>query len=473
MWKRGLVSKTVATFTIIVGVTLIFIAAILSIWFESYYFDQRKIQLDEQSELIASKVERYLSSQASEYTKSQLQDTMMLVGSYVNADVMLIDNYGIAYAVSNTKYNQYQFKGFLDKELEILRWGRTIEKRGEFNQITKEKAYMYVRPVFINSIFKGGIVMYTPMAKIREPLDKVYRIIWVSCILAVITSSFIIYYSTKKMIIDPLAQINYAARKISKGEVERRVYLKSEDEISELAEAFNSMADSLQKVENVRREFISNVSHELRSPITSIKGFIGGILDGVIPKDKENYYLSIAYEEIQRLTRLVNDLLDLSAIEAGKFSLRVTEIDINEIIRLCVIKFETKINMKMLKVDVVLQDEHLYVQGDRDRLVQVVTNLLDNAIKYVNDSGHIKINTKTKGDKVLVSVYNDGPCISEEDLKHIWDRFYKSDKSRTSKMSTGLGLPIVMNILTQLGEDVWVENKEKEGVTFYFTLKKI
>jgi signal transduction histidine kinase len=111
--------------------------------------------------------------------------------------------------------------------------------------------------------------------------------------------------------------------------------------------------------------------------------------------------------------------------------------------------------------------------GDRDRLIQVMTNLLDNALKYVNEGGIININTRTRGEKVFVSVFNNGPSIAKEDLPHIWDRFYKADKSRTSKISTGLGLPIVRNILTQHGEDIWVENKEGEGVTFTFTLKRI
>jgi len=290
----------------------------------------------------------------------------------------------------------------------------------------------------------------------------------------VITTSIIIYYFSQKIIIKPLSKINSVARKISKGEVEKRVIIDSNDEIGELAESFNTMADSLEKVEKNRRDFMSNVSHELRSPITSIKGFIGGILDGVIPKDKENHYLQIAYDEVQRLTRLVNDLLDLAAMESGKFSLRVTEIDINEIIKLCIIKFEPKINDKKLKVDVLLQDEHLYVEGDRDRLIQVLTNLIDNSIKYVPDGGNIKLSTKIKGDKLLVSVFNDGPNIEENELRRIWDRFYKSDKARTSKISTGLGLPIARNILSQLGEDIWVENKAKDqGVTFIFTLTRV
>jgi signal transduction histidine kinase len=291
-------------------------------------------------------------------------------------------------------------------------------------------------------------------------------------LLAIAASCFVIYFISQKIIIKPLKQITNAAQKISKGQVDKRAEVHSGDEMGELADAFNSMADSLEQVEKNRRDFISNVSHEIRSPITSIKGFVGGILDGVVPKEKENYYLSLTYEETQRLTRLVNDLLDLSAIEAGQFRLRIEELDINEIIRIAVIKFETKIKSRRLDVDVCLQDDSLFVAGDKDRIIQVVTNLLDNSIKYVNDGGNIRVSTRTKGQKAFISVYNDGPGLKEEDLKHIWDRFYKGDKSRTSKTSTGLGLSIVRSILTQLGEDIWVENKEN-GVEFTFTLKKL
>jgi signal transduction histidine kinase len=124
-------------------------------------------------------------------------------------------------------------------------------------------------------------------------------------------------------------------------------------------------------------------------------------------------------------------------------------------------------------VDVLLENDKLYVAADKDKITQVVTNLIDNAVKYVNDEGNIKIFTKIKGEKVFVSIYNNGSSISEYDMKHMWDRFYKSDKSRTSKISTGLGLPIVRSILTQLGEDIWVENKKPNGVMFTFTLKRI
>ncbi len=468
--KKGLFSKLVATFAAIIAVSFIMTAAFLSYWFESYYFEQRKGQLTAECGYIAVDAVKYLDGNVS---KEGIDEKIAYLGNYLSADIWLVDNYGYVYAVSSSEHKKLIATQVLTNDLEDLRLGHTIEKRGIYGDIFKVPVHTFDIPIFSRGVFKGAIMMHTSVTKLKSTLIRVYEIIWISALFAIVISCIVIYYFSQKIIVKPLAQINYVADKISKGEVDKRVSIKSKDEIGVLAESFNSMADSLEEVEKNRREFISNVSHEIRSPITSIKGFIGGILDGVIPKEKEKYYLSIAYEETQRLTRLVNDLLDLSAIEAGQFKLRIEEIDINEIIRLCVIKFEQKIKEKSLKVDVLMQDDNLYVAADRDRINQVVTNLIDNAIKYVRKGGNVKISTKLKGDKALISVFNDGPTIPENDLKYIWNRFYKGDKSRTSKLSTGLGLPIVRSILTQLGEDIWIENKESQGVMFTFTLKRI
>ncbi|MCT8977496.1 cell wall metabolism sensor histidine kinase WalK [Clostridium sp. CX1] len=468
--KKGLFSKLVATFAVIIAVSFIITAAFLSYWFESYYFEQRKGQLETESQFISTAAEQYLQGNVS---PDKINETLTYIGNYLSTYIWLVDNYGYVYAVSDSEHKTLIGTQIITKELEELRLGHTVEKREVYQNIFKGPVHTFEIPIFSKGIFKGSMLLHTSISELREPLKRVYEIIWMSAILAIVVSCVVIYYLSQRIIIKPLEQINYVADKISKGEVDKRVSIESKDEIGTLARSFNSMADSLEAVEKNRREFISNVSHEIRSPITSIKGFIGGILDGVIPKEKENYYLSVTYGEIQRLTRLVNDLLDLSAIEAGQFRLRIEELDINEIIRLSVIKFETKIREKGLKVDVLMQDDELYVAADKDRITQVVTNLIDNAIKYVGEGGTVRISTKTKGDKALVSVFNDGPSISKEDLKHIWDRFYKADKSRTTKLSTGLGLSIVRSILTQLGEDVWIENKEPQGVKFVFTLKRI
>lgn len=472
--KNSLVSKMIITFTTIIAVSFIIMASFLSIWFEGYYFEERKSLLDKQGKTIATSAMIYVDEQQ-ESALNKLKSDLSFAQSTLGADIVLTDAMGYVYQVSSDDYKNLMFTNLNIKEMDELRAGRSVEKKGKFDEPFNSPCYIYVKPIFVADTFRGVIFMHTPLDQIKSPLNKVYTIIWMCAILAIVFSTIIIYYFAQRILINPLSKINIAARKIAKGEVERRAYINSNDEIGELAESFNIMADSLEQVEKNRREFMSNVSHELRSPITSIKGFIGGVIDGVVPKGKETYYLNIAYDEIQRLARLVNDLLDLASMESGKFSLRIIELDIIEIVKICVIKFEQRINEKKLKVDVTFPEDHIYVAGDRDRMIQVVTNLLDNSLKYAKDNGTIKLTIKDKGDKIQVSIYNDGPPISDEDIAHIWDRFYKGDKSRTSKVSTGLGLPIVRNILTQLGEDIWVENNKRdkeEGVIFTFTLTK-
>lgn len=471
MRKRGLAFKTVVVYTLISAVCITTMCSILFIRFKNHYFNQRKSQMN----MMVEGIRKWMLEEA-DYASpsylSKLKDRIELISDSMEEDMLFVNRIGLVHIVSDEKYNELLYRNFVSEDYEKLTSGKSIEKTMSNNGIFSEKMYVYIVPIIDSDEFRGAIVTFTPIDEIEKPIRSIGFFMWITAVGMIGATAFILYKATTRMVVRPLADINKAAQKIAKGEVERRAHVSSGDEIGELAVSFNTMADSLEKVERDRRTFISNVSHELRTPITSIKGFIGGVLDGVIPKEKENDYLSIAYEEIQRLARLVNDLLDLSVFDAGKFKLDIRQIDINEIIRLCVIKAEARINQKELSVDVTLQDEHLYAYADRDRIIQVVTNLIDNAIKYVNDKGKIRVVTKTKGDKVLVSIFNSGPKIPEEDKKHIWERFYKSDKSRTSKLSTGLGLPIVRNILTQHGEDVWVENGEKEGVTFYFTLRK-
>lgn len=473
--KNGLFSKMISTYTVIISLSFVITSAFLSFWFQNYYLNERRNQIKTESQIVVRDVAvQYLEGNASQQrTNDMLRDISEYLSSDIKADMFLLDMYGYAYAVSNTNYENLIGKQIIKSDLKDIRIGETIEKTNVYNKDFGKPVHSYEIPITYNGTFEGIIMINTSTTDIKSPLKRVYIIIWISAILAIIVACIVTYYFSQKIMIKPLGEINDVARKIAKGEVEKRVNIKSDDEIGELAESFNFMADSMEKFENNRREFISNVSHEIRSPITSIKGFIGGILDGIIPKDKERYYLSLTYDEINRLTRLVNDLLDLSAIEAGHLKLNIVKLNINEMIKNTVIKFETKINDKKLSVDVRLINEDLYVLGDEDRISQVLTNLIDNAVKYVYEEGKIRISTKVRGQKAYISIYNNGPQINDEDFKHIWDRFYKSDKSRTTKMSTGLGLPIVRSILTQHGEDIHVENRREGGVEFTFSLKTI
>ena len=459
MKRKGLVYKLIITFSGILALILITLALVLSLWFKNYFFRQKIQELDRQSKVISDSVLSYLNGKENS-KQNELKDCISFVGNSMDVDILITDNIGYVYEVSSDKFieNKYTNIGVSQKNMDKLKSGLAIEHGGR--EIMKTSPHTYLKPIFQDSYFRGIIVMITSEQSIRSGLKHVYEIVWLSAIVAVIVAAIIIYYFAKKIIINPLNEINIAARRLARGDVGKRVNITSNDEIGELAHSFNVMAESIEESDKNRRDFISNVSHELRSPITSIKGFVAGILDGVIPKDKENYYLNIVYDEIRRLSRLVIDLLDISAMEEGKFKLNMVEFDINILIKQCIAKFDGKIRNKGVNVEVTFGREHEFVYADRDRLIQVLTNIIDNAMKYSNDNGNIKITTNDKGSKVYVSVFNNGPLLKDEELARIWDRFYKSDKARTNKDSTGLG------------EDIWVNN-EQDGVRFTFTISKI
>ena len=464
MRKKSLVPKLIATLSLTVIITFVIMGGALSYLLQINYFQEKRAELDKGSEIIEQILDAYVNKSESE---SELTVALNLIANSLETDILLVDNLGYVYAVSNLELSDLKFKKLENFAIEEIKGKDKLE-------VKLNNRYIYLKQIYDEDYFMGSIIFITPLNLIYSSIQKIYSIIWISVGICVIVLSLILYYLCRKIIIKPLETINNAARKLANGDIGNRVEIINNDEIGELAESFNTMAISLEESELNRREFISNISHELRSPITSVKGFITAILDGVIPKDKEDYYLRIANDEILRLTRLINDLLDLSTMQAGKLNFIFTELDINHLIKVTVIKMQQKVLEKNIKVEVLLEGEALYVKADNDKIIQVVTNLLDNAVKYCNEDGQIKIISKSKGDKVLITISNNGPSICEEDLKYIWDRFYKADKSRTNKTSTGLGLSIARNIIVQHGEEIWVENWENGiGVTFGFTLPRI
>lgn len=464
--KRGsLLLKLIITFIVILTIVLVSLAWILSIWFRITYFAEKRTQFEQDGEYISKVIKAY-DTEKNKVELDKMQDIIDMSSVEANTDIIVLDRFENIYVYSKVGegINSGQKVDISDKDMSLLNSGKPVEYINDH--------YTYIYPVIEKNEFQGYIVMTAPLSTINKQLHRIYMIVWASALGAMVFASLVLSLVSKKILINPLGEINNAAKRFASGEVDKRVYVESQDEIGELAESFNIMAESLEKVENNRRDFISNVSHELRSPITSIKGFIAGIIDGVIPKDKERYYLDIVYSEIKRLTRLINDLLDLSAIESGKLKFDMKKVNINELIRLCVINNEQSIKEKQITLQIKLQNENCYVKADEDKTMQVVTNLLDNAIKYCGNKGLIRISTYHKGSKVFVQIYNDGPKITDDEIRNIWTRFYKSDKSRTNKVSSGLGLPIVRMIIMQQGEDVWVKNNQDVGVTFTFSLIK-
>ena len=262
-----------------------------------------------------------------------------------------------------------------------------------------------------------------------------------------------------------------AARRFGRGDLSVRVDASSEDEIGELGEAFNSMADSLEKSEQRRREFIANVSHELKTPMTTIAGYADGILDGTIPPESEKKYLQTISSETKRLSRLVRSMLELSRIQAGnREDLLSQSFDISEVLRRTLVNFIDKIEERGLDVDFQVPEEPIVVMGNADAITQVVYNLFDNAVKFSRNGTELGVSLWKDDAKAYVSVRNHGSTIPEAEIPLLFERFHKSDRSRSQdRDGVGLGLYIVKTILNNHGEDIAVTSRQ--GVTdFVFTL---
>jgi signal transduction histidine kinase len=318
----------------------------------------------------------------------------------------------------------------------------------------------------------AAIYLNTPITQVNKARATVFRFFIIAVIVSALISIVLVYIFSLR-ITKPLKQISNAAKVIAGGEFSRRLSIDTEDEIGELAKAFNQMVAALQNLEEMRRGFIANVSHELRTPMTSISGFIEGILDGTIPPEKQKDYLEIVKEEVMRLNRLVNELLDLARMEAGEIHIVTKDFNINELIRRCIIKLESLIMEKNLEIVANFEEEDVFVRADIDAIERVILNLIHNAVKFTPEEGIICLSTSIQKDNVLISVADNGIGMEKEELDMIWDRFYKSDKSRSrDKLGTGLGLAIVKNLINEHGQDVWAESEAGRGTTFYFTLKR-
>ena len=290
-------------------------------------------------------------------------------------------------------------------------------------------------------------------------------IIAITLVLTLIISWFL-----SDMLTRPLKGLVSAAKKFGHGEFDVRVSENNNcDEIDELAVSFNNMATSLQQQEELSRGFVTNVSHELKTPMTSIRGFVDGMLDGTIPQERHPQYLRIISEEVDRLSRLVMRMLDAAKIQAGELIITPAPFDLTEMAARVLISFEKQINDKKLEMDVDLQDS-LIVNGDSDHIYRVVYNLVDNAVKFVNEGGTLTIRAEVEGTMSLFSIRNTGSEIPAEDLPHVFDRFYKVDRSRSrDRTGAGLGLYIVKSIVNLHGGDISVRSANGE-TEFAFTV---
>ncbi len=350
--------------------------------------------------------------------------------------------------------------------------GETVVQNGEIDFFGAEMLTVAV-PIKNNdsTVPVGVVFMHTRTKSMMDVIGQMYQHIAWSALVAILIASVMILFMSLR-ISRPLVQMNEIARLIARGKFDRRAEVSSRDEIGQLAATFNDMAAQLKIQEDMRSGFVANVSHELRSPMTSIHGFAQGMLDGTIPQEEHDKYLQVIVGETRRLNKLIRELLDLSQIDSGNFPLNRQAFDINELIRRVLIRFEDKIEEKNQEIEVEFRQDRAMVLADPDRIEQVVINLVDNAIKFTEPGGSIRLWTHSAVDKMLIGVGDTGPGIPEEDQPYVWERFYKVDKAHTGRKGTGLGLSIVKKIIDQHGERITLQSKPGNGSVFLFTLEK-
>ena len=369
-----------------------------------------------------------------------------------DAEALLCDTDGVIRICSCEKFSCDHIGQTVDPVLlaEIQKDGSWYEETS-LSSIYDEPRYLAGQTLLASDGEQIGYVLVSaPMAQTKNFMLRSSTLFFYVAI-AVLIVSMLAASFLSRMQVRPLGQMADAARRFGRGELSVRVEEspKNTSEINDLARAFNTMVDSLESSERRRQEFVANVSHELKTPMTTIGGYIDGMLDGTIPPEKQQHYMQIVSGEVRRLSRLVRNMLDISRLQAmGVEESRMTRFDLGELMSDVIITFEQKINGKGLNVDVELPDRPVWVKAERDGITQVVYNLLDNAIKFCPQGGKLGLFLALEGGKAKVTVQNSGPTIDPNELPLLFDRFHKADKSRSAdREGWGLGLYIAKTIV--------------------------
>ena len=339
------------------------------------------------------------------------------------------------------------------------------------NGALAEKHFVYATAVKIDGQTAAYVVGMQPIRESLQPyVLAVLKMFGFSALITLIAALIAVYFMTYEMT-KPLRQMSEATKRYAEGDFSMRVHVNGHNEMADLANAFNKMARDLATLESSRRSFVANVSHELKTPMTTIGGFIDGILDGTIAEDKQKHYLQIVSDEVKRLSRLVVSMLNLSKIEAGELTLKRADFDICEMIFHTILGFEQIIEQREFEIAGLDKMEPTVISGDKDMLTQVVYNLIDNAVKFTPQGGEIRFDVVKDEKNVYVTIRNTGKGIPPEELGHIFERFYKVDKSRSFDVKgAGLGLYLVKSIVEMHGGAVKADSVPDEYTEFSFRL---
>ncbi len=490
--RKNLFTKYFLAFMCIFLVGFCILGFVLTVIVNGYSLKEKTTLLTENTQSLADSISQNMivNNMNSEYSydKEAICENLNMVSGCIDADVFVCDSGGsVIMCKDKTGVDAFRTgtlvcKNHLnltigDKQVQRVYEGASISKT-TINDVVYYvvgspivASYDYSKGFSGNGQIIGSVFAITP-AGTMDVTTLIARVCAIVTALCLIAAGILIWVLTKRMV-TPLQQMSLAAKKFAVGDFSYRVNIKTNDELSDLGYAFNEMADALDKLESSRRSFVANVSHELKTPMTSIAGFIDGILDGTIPKEKEAYYLKIVSDEVRRLSRLVVAMLNMSKIESGDFQMKPKPYNITDQIIHILLTFEQKIDKKNIEIRGLDNIETHHVVADPDMIYQVIYNLFDNAVKFTNPDGYIEINVVDIGDFIQCSIKNSGEGIDSAELGRIFERFYKVDKSRSlDAKGAGLGLYIVKTMVEMHGGRIFARSDSQSEAEFVFTLPK-
>ena len=488
-------AKYLTAFVIILLISFIVLSSIITTTVREYVTETKEKSVVNAASVLAVEMEHVPVDDFSGYILNQYnQDipgilkTVGIISKYEEIKVMLTDDNGKVLLTTLFTKNEDGYE-------KPLIWAETTKNLGTFNFDAFEKKsdangeyllyqggienvgngeyQICAREIVHGEKTIGYAVSLISLNKEDAMLSAVRKTIINSSFWVMLAAVVALYLITER-VINPLKSITKATKRFAKGDFSTRVVICGHDEIAELGESFNQMAESLDNLEKMRNSFLANVSHDLRTPMTTIAGFIDGINSGAIPPEKHEYYLGVISAEVHRLSRLVSQLLDVSRLESGDRKFTFEAFDVAEMARIILISFEQKIDDKKLDVEFFAESDEMYAYADKDAIHQVLYNLCHNAIKFSHHGGMFRIRlVRGENKKIKISVFDEGEIISQEDGAMVFDRFYKSDKSRgLDKTGVGLGLYISKTIIDAHEEQISVESREGFGTEFSFTLKE-
>ena len=392
------------------------------------------------------------------------------VNIYLEADLWLTDTDGnvlLSVSSSGTGMVPKQIQDFDPAEA-----GGEQYLTGDYHGYYSDEVLTMIVPVTEGFSTKGYLLVHKPLSYFEEQQHSIMVCVYITLIVIYVLS-FMILLGIHLFIYLPLRKITEAAKQYASGNLDYEIPVNSQDEIGYLSASLNYMSTHLKDMEDYQKKFVANVSHDFRSPLTSIKGYIEAIADGTIPVELQGKYLNIILFETERLTDLTRDLLTLNEFDTKDLLLNKESFDLHEMMKQVAASFEGTCTSRKISIELLFASRVLYVHADRSKIQQVLYNLLDNAIKFSNPQSTVTIETTERGEKIFTSVRDYGIGIPKEDLSKIWERFYKSDLSRgKDKKGTGLGLAIVREIIQAHNENINVISTEGVGTEFIFSLPK-